>query len=167
MGVIDLLFLAVGLSMDAFAVAICIGLAAPKTTVKGSVIVGLYFGVFQAVMPLIGYSIATLFADQIIAYGHWIALLLLCFLGGKMIIGSRQKENFPDRKSPDKSRDDQPWTNGVKPNDRGISVGPVKMLPLALATSIDALAVGVSFAFLQASILASVFAIGLTTLFIS
>jgi putative Mn2+ efflux pump MntP len=142
----ELFLLAVGLSMDAFAVAVCAGLTMPKATVKKSFIIGLYFGVFQAGMPLIGYIAATKFAGKILAYDHWIAFGLLCFLGGKMIAGSFKKEDAPDIE---------------------ISLKPAQMLPFALATSIDALAVGVSFAFLRVSIVTAVSFIGVTTLLLS
>ena len=148
MNLIELFILAVGLSMDAFAVAICAGLTMPKATIKKSLIVGLYFGVFQAVMPLIGYFAATLFADYIIAYDHWVAFTLLCFLGGRMIWGSFKKEDDADEQGE-------------------ASLKPSKMLPLAVATSIDALAVGVSFAFLKVNIAPAVSFIGVTTLVIS
>lgn len=155
----ELFFLAVGLSMDAFAVSVCTGLTMPKTdaavsTLKKSLIVGLYFGIFQAVMPLIGYMAATQFADKIVAYDHWIAFILLCFLGGKMIAGSLKKEeNF---KSPQKTEE-----------EADSSLKPAKMLPLAVATSIDALAVGISFAFLRVNIVPAVSFIGITTLILS
>jgi len=148
MNLIELLILAVGLSMDALAVAICAGLTMPKATMKKALIVGLYFGLFQAGMPLIGYFAGSLFADRITAYDHWIAFALLCFLGGKMIFGSFKKEEAPGEA-------------------REASLGPKKMLPLAIATSIDALAVGVSFAFLRVSIAPAVAFIGVTTLAIS
>ena len=143
---VELFILAVGLSMDAFAVAICLGLTLKKADFRKSLIVGFYFGVFQAGMPLIGYMAASLFANQIIDYDHWIAFVLLCFLGGKMILGSFKKECCPDTE---------------------VSLKPTRMLPLAVATSIDALAVGVSFAFLQVSIIPAVSLIGITTLIIS
>ena len=133
--------------MDAFAVAICAGLTMPKATLKKAFIVGLYFGIFQAAMPVIGFFVATLFADKIIAYDHWIAFALLCFLGIKMVLGSFKKDE-----------------------DQGkgeASLAPAAMLPFALATSIDALAVGVSFAFLRVSIVPAAVFIGITTLLLS
>jgi len=138
--------LAVGLSMDAFAVAICLGLSTAKVTLKRLLIVGLYFGFFQAAMPLIGYAVASQFADMINTFDHWIAFVLLCFLGGKMIYGSFKNE---------------------EPSEKETSLSPKQMLPLAIATSIDALAVGVSFAFLQVSIVPAVFFIGVTTFVLS
>ena len=146
MSLIELFLLAVGLSMDAFAISVCAGLGMSKVTFRNSLIVGLYFGFFQAAMPLIGYFAASLFADNITSYGHWIAFALLGFLGGRMIYGSFIKEN---------------------PDTKGISLKPSHMLPLAIATSVDALAVGVSFASLQISIVPAASFIGVTTLLLS
>jgi len=167
MSIIELSLLAVGLSMDAFAVAICAGLTMPKMNIKKALIIGLYFGVFQAVMPLIGYLVATLFADKIITYDHWIAVILLCFLGGKMIIGSFKKEGCPDRECPNGTCNDRVCPGGEKPDKKETSVKPAQMIPLALATSIDALAVGVSLAFLRVSIVPAVLFIGITTFALS
>ncbi|MDR1664829.1 MAG: manganese efflux pump MntP family protein [Clostridiales bacterium] len=166
MGLLDLFILAVGLSMDAFAVSIITGLTMQKATLKKSFIVGLYFGVFQAMMPLIGYLVGTLFAEKIYAYDHWIALVLLSFLGVKMIIDSLKKEGCPDRECP--AADTCPDRNcpgGEKPIQKEAPLTPAHMLPLAVATSIDALAVGVSFAFLLrgAQIVPAVSFIGVTT----
>lgn len=144
-----LFFLAVGLSMDAFAVALCIGLAMEKASVKKALAVGLYFGLFQALMPLIGFFAASAFAGKIIAYSHWIAFALLSFLGGKMIMGGVKKEN----------------SEGLKAKENSLAFK--EMFPLALATSVDALAVGVSFAFLQVNIVPAVLLIGIITLIIS
>jgi len=143
---LELLIISIALSMDAFAVAICAGLAMPRVIIKQALVIGLYFGVFQAVMPLIGYLAATTFAGRIIEYGPWIAFVLLCFLGGKTIIGSFKKS------------DDSSYEPSIKPSI---------MFPLAIATSIDALAVGVSFAFLSVSIVSAVLFIGITTFTIS
>ena len=164
MGFIELFLLAVGLSMDAFAVSICLGLNIKNHAVKKSFVVGLYFGIFQAVMPLLGFEAAMLFAVKIIAYDHWIAFALLCFLGSKMIIGSFKKEckEEPEITSPAAEQ-------GIKPlpQIKETSLKPAHMLPLALATSIDALAVGISLAFLRVSIIPAVSFIGITTLVIS
>ena len=167
MGFVELFILAVGLSMDAFAVAVCAGLTMPKLNIKKALIIALYFGVFQAAMPLIGYLVATLFADKIIAYDHWIAFALLCFLGAKMIIGSFKKEGCRDRECPAGECSDRACPGGKKPDNSETSVSPAQMLPLALATSIDALAVGVSFAFLRVSIIPAVSFIGVTTFVLS
>ena len=167
MRIIELFLLAVGLSMDAFAVAVCAGLAMPRAVLTKAVIIGLYFGVFQAVMPLIGYMAATFFAGYIIAYDHWIAFALLFFLGGKMAVGSLKSEGCPDRECPDDICSDRTCPGGAKPGKEEASAGPAHMLPLAFATSIDALAVGVSFAFLKVSIIPAVSFIGVTTLLLS
>ena len=148
MTLFELFLIAVGLSMDAFAVGICLGLTMTESVMKKAFIVGLYFGIFQAVMPLIGYMAATWFADKITAYDHWIAFILLCFLGGKMIFGSFKKEEVPGK-------------------EKETSLAPAKMLPFAFATSIDALAAGISFAFLQVNIIPAVSFIGITTLILS
>jgi putative Mn2+ efflux pump MntP len=146
MGFYALFLLAVGLSMDAFAIAVCAGLGMDKATFKKALTIGLYFGVSQAVMPLIGYAGASFFADKILHYGHWIAFILLNILGIGMIISSFKKENHVIKE---------------------ISTRPAKMLPLAIATSIDAMAVGVSFAFIQVNIIPAVTFIGATTLVLS
>ena len=156
MSFIELFLLAVGLSMDTFAVGICAGLTMAKASFKKMLVIGLYFGGFQALMPLIGFFTARTFTEKIITYDHWIAFALLCFLGGKMIAGSFKKEESPGKDSP-----------GKKPDSKEFSLGPANMFPLAIATSIDALAIGVSFAFLQVSIVPAVSLIGLTTLVIS
>ncbi|MDR2590632.1 MAG: manganese efflux pump MntP family protein [Oscillospiraceae bacterium] len=145
MNFFELFILAVALSMDAFAVAICIGLSMQKVSIKKTLIVGLYFGIFQAVMPLIGYFITALFADKIVVYGYWIAFGLLAIVGGKLIFESFKKEECK--------------------NEYTLSIA--QMLPLACATSIDALAVGASFAFIQVNVISTVLLIGITTLVIS
>jgi len=167
MSFIELFLIAVGVSMDAFAVAVCAGLTMPKVNIIKALIIGLYFGVFQAIMPLIGYFAATLLAGKIIAYDHWVAFGLLCFLGGKMIVGSFKKEGCSDRVCPDGMCGDRVCPGGKKPDNKETSVKPAHMLPLAFATSIDALAVGVSFAFLGVRIIPAVSFIGITTFAIS
>lgn len=161
MSLVELFFIAVGLSMDAFAVAICTGLSMQKVSWKILMTVGLYFGVFQAVMPLIGYLLGSQFADKIISFDHWIAFLLLCFIGGKMIKDSFAKEGCTDTEEGCLNME-QGCTNTEK-----VSLTFKKMLPLALATSVDALAVGVSFAFLKVDIVPAVSFIGVTTLLLS
>ncbi|MCL2035873.1 MAG: manganese efflux pump MntP family protein [Oscillospiraceae bacterium] len=151
MNYVELSLTAFGLSMDAFAVAICIGLTLTSVTPKKCLIVGAYFGLFQAGMPLIGYFAATLFADDIISYDHWIAFGVLCILGGRMIAGAFQKQ-------------EQQEVSDVSDKSR---LTFAKMLPLAIATSIDAMAVGVSFAFLKVSIVPAVLLIGIITLAMS
>jgi len=163
MNIIELFIIAIGLSMDAFAVAICLGLTMAKTSIKKALIIGLYFGIFQAGMPVIGYIVAIQFAEYVIQYNHWLAFGLLFFLGAKMIWGSLKKEKCTDRKC-----SATPCTDRKCPNAKQeASLRPSKMLPLALATSIDAMAVGVSFAFLYVSIVPAVSLIGGTTLVIS
>ena len=140
----ELFVIAVGLSMDAFAVSVCKGLSVKKTTVKQALIVGAYFGGFQALMPLAGYLLGSTFASLITAVDHWIAFVLLALIGGNMIRESRSEED----------RLDDSFAFKV-------------MLPLAIATSIDALAMGVTFAFLQVDIVYAVVFIGATTFLLS
>lgn len=138
----SLLLLAVGLSMDAFAVAICKGLALKNITWRHALTVGLWFGGFQALMPLLGYLAGAQFKDAIAAYDHWIAFALLVLIGGNMI-----------REALFEGKDE-----GA---DAALSFRA--MLLLAIATSIDALAVGVTFAFLEVNIFTSILLIGVTT----
>ena len=145
MDLLSLFLLAVGLSMDAFAVSICKGLALKKIQFKHALIVGLWFGGFQALMPLIGYFLGAQFRDAIAAYDHWIAFGLLLLIGGNMIREALGGE--------DEGADDD--------------FGPRAMVLLAVATSIDALAVGITFAFLEVSILPAAGLIGVTTFVIS
>lgn len=147
MGFLELFLIAVGLSMDAFAIAVCKGLSMRKASFGNALIVGLYFGLSQAVMPLIGYFAGSRFSDAISGIDHWLVFALLAFIGVKMIIESMKKDDAPV-------------------NDAA-SLKPSKMLPLAIATSIDALAVGISFAFLNVSIIPAVSTIGITTLVLS
>jgi len=163
MSFFELSILALGLSMDAFAVAVCLGLTMAKVSIRKALIVGLYFGSFQAGMPVIGYIVAIQFSEQIDQYSHWVVFGLLAFLGIKMIWGSFKKERCSDRECPN-----EPCTDRKCPNVRqDVTLKPSKMIPLALATSVDAMAVGVSFAFLQISIVPAVSLIGITTLALS
>lgn len=146
MGTLELCLIAVGLAADAFAVSIGIGLSLRQALLKKALIVGLYFGVFQAVMPMIGYFVGSQFADKIAVFDHWIAFVLLLIIGGRMIRGSFNEESLDVEDS---------------------SLKPGKMLPLAVATSIDALVVGVSFAFLYVKIILAVTLIGIITLVLS
>lgn len=149
MDLLELFLIAVGLAMDAFAVAIWIGLSIKQRSIRKSLIVGLYFGLFQALMPLIGYSLGSQFDDKIAEFDHWLAFILLAFIGLRMI-----KESF--------AKEEIDFSEGQE-----VSLGFKTMLPLALATSIDALAVGISFAFLSVRILPAVSLIGFITLLIS
>lgn len=145
MGLLELFILAVGLSMDAFAVSVCKGLAMPKITLKKTLIVGLWFGGFQALMPAIGYFLGVQFRDKITAIDHWIAFILLGLIGANMIkeacSGDCEEEND--------------------------SLDIKTMFLLAVATSIDALAVGITFAFLNVRLLSAVSFIGVTTFALS
>ena len=145
MGWIELFLIAVGLSMDAFAVSVCKGLAMKQCTPLKAGIVGIYFGGFQALMPTIGYFLGSQFRDRITAVDHWIAFILLGFIGVNMIRESLDKEE-------------------VCPEG---SMGVKAMFPLAVATSIDALAVGVTFAFLQVNIVLAAGLIGVITFVMS
>lgn len=128
MGIFELFILAVGLSMDAFAVAICKGLATQKLKPRHMLTVGAWFGGFQALMPLIGYFLGTAFAKYVTAIDHWIALVLLCGIGGNMIKESFEKEEEEEC-------------------DCGCDGYAFKtMFVMAIATSIDALAAGISLA---------------------
>lgn len=145
MGTAELFLLAVGLSMDALAVALCKGLALGKPELGRALWVGLWFGGFQGLMPLAGWALGAGFADSITAIDHWVAFLLLGWLGGNMLRAACTGE-----------------TAGSS-----ASLAPRAMLPLAVATSIDALAVGITFAFLDVSILPSTGLIALTTFVLS
>ncbi len=145
MGIGSLFILAVGLSMDAFAVAICKGLAMGKSSLRGSVIVGLWFGFFQALMPLIGYFIGIQLSDYIKAFDHWVAFVLLAAIGISMIAESRSKKE--EEESP--------------------SLSVRSMFPLAVATSIDALASGIALAAVDGNIYWAVAFIGVITFFLS
>ena len=145
MGLIELFLIAVGLSMDAFAVSVCKGLAMPKCTFKKAAIVGLWFGGFQALMPAIGYVLGAQFQETIASIDHWIAFLLLALIGGNMIHEALDN----DEEEADASLD-------VK-----------TMFLLAVATSIDALAIGITFAFLKVNIIPAVCFIGIVTFIIS
>ncbi len=145
MGILELFLLAVGLSMDAFAVAVCKGLALKQVKPAQMALVGLWFGGFQALMPVVGYFVGVQFKDAITAIDHWIAFVLLAIIGGNMI-----REAF--------SREEE---------EADASLSFKKMLPLAVATSIDALAVGVSFAFLDVQIGIAASFIGVVTFLLS
>ena len=145
-GFFELLSLAVGLSMDAFAVSICKGLSVNRVRPKHMLICGLYFGGFQALMPLIGYLLGVNFRSMIASVDHWIAFVLLSLIGANML-----RESF--------SKD--------KDENVDASFGVKTMLLMAVATSIDALAVGVTFAFLEVAIVPAVSFIGITTFIFS
>lgn len=143
MGIAELIILAFGLAMDAFAVSICKGLAMKKTGIKECAIVGLWFGGFQAAMPLIGYFLGKAFEKYITSLDHWIAFILLGLIGAMMIKESFEKEE----------------------DEADASLSPKTMVVMAIATSIDALAIGISFGVLpDVNISLAVALIGIITL---
>ncbi|MBR6525280.1 MAG: manganese efflux pump [Clostridia bacterium] len=148
MGILELAILAVGLAMDAFAVSICKGLALKKTNIRHMAVVGAWFGGFQALMPLIGFFLGSMFAEKIQAFDHWIAFGLLALIGGNML-----REAFGGEE--DECEDCQN------------SMSAKAMLPMAIATSIDALAVGISLAVVNANIWVSITFIGVVTFLLS
>lgn len=145
MGAVELIILSIGLAMDAFAVAVCKGLSMQKMSWKKGLIIGAYFGIFQALMPFIGYILGVNFQEQIVSVDHWIAFILLGIIGLNMIKEAVSKET-------------------EKAND---SIRFKDMLILAIATSIDALAVGITFAFLKVNVGLAITLIGIITFVIS
>ena len=143
MGFFELFLIGIGLSMDAFAVAICKGLGMERINKRDTLLLALFFGGFQALMPLTGYLLGSRFASYIERWDHWIAFVLLAFIGGNMIRESREQEE--------------------EEIEHGGSIRYRELFTLAVATSIDALAVGVSFAFLGVRIAPAVTLIGCTT----
>lgn len=146
---IDLFLIGVGLSMDAFAVAICKGLGMHRVNWRHSIAIALFFGGFQALMPLIGYFLGSQFASFVEPVDHWIAFALLAFIGGKMLWDAFHEDD-----------DEQVGGEAEKLDLK-------ELLMLAVATSIDALAVGISFAFLEVNIWEAITVIGLTTFVLS
>jgi putative Mn2+ efflux pump MntP len=146
LSIAELLILAVGVSMDALAVAICKGLSIQKLKLRHAIIVGLWFGAFQALMPTIGWLLGSAFTELITSIDHWVAFVLLGIIGGNMV-----------REALSRKEDDEV--------DPSLAFGA--MFVLAIATSIDALAVGVTLALLNVNILATVLSIGLCTFIIS
>lgn len=144
----ELLLIAVGLSMDAFAVSICKGLSVQRSTWGQAAVTGAFFGGFQAVMPLIGFILGRQFEQYITPIDHWIAFGLLGFIGVKMLLDAR------------KNPEDECGCNA-----NAFSVK--EMIPLSIATSIDALAVGISFAFLRIDVIPAVTSIGVVTFIFS
>ena len=145
MGIIELVILSVGLAMDAFAVAVCKGLSMSKMEWKKACVIGAYFGMFQALMPFIGYLLGVNFQEQIVSIDHWVAFILLGVIGLNMIKEAVSKET-------------------EKAND---SIKFKDMVILAIATSIDALAVGITFAFLKVNVGIAISLIGVITFIIS
>lgn len=150
MGFIELFLIGVGLSMDAFAVAVCKGLAMKKINFKHALVIALFFGGFQALMPFLGWALGRQFEQYITSIDHWIAFGLLCFIGGKMIF-----DVFHEGKEDEACPQEEPKLD-IK-----------QLFLMAIATSIDALAVGISFAFLEVSIVPAIIEIGCTTFVLS
>ena len=147
MSILELFLIAVGLSMDAFAVSVCKGLATRQLRCRHYLIIGAWFGGFQALMPSLGYLLGSTFESYITAVDHWVAFVLLCLIGGSMVKEAR-------------SQDEEAGADNS-------SFAFKTMLLLAIATSIDALAIGVTFAFLETAILPAIGIIGCTTFCIS
>lgn len=147
---VELFLLGVGLSMDAFAVSVCKGLGMRKLDKKQALIIGLYFGGFQALMPLIGWLLGSQFQKYITSIDHWITFILLSFIGGKMMIEAIRE-----------------WNEEETVDVMDAPLDHKNMLVLAVATSIDALAVGITFAFLDTPIIEAITIIGITTMIIS
>lgn len=145
MGFLETLLIGVSLAADAFAVSVCKGLSMKKLDIKVGLIVGLYFGISQGIMPVIGYLLGTTFKDLITSIDHWIAFVLLVTIGANMIREALSKDE-------------------ESCNDK---VDFKTMLPLSIATSIDALAIGITFAFLKANILTASSIITITTFILS
>lgn len=154
MSLLELFIIAVGLSMDAFAVAVCKGLSMKKISIRKAGIVGLYFGAFQGGMPLIGYFLGVQFQDKITSIDHWVAFILLGIIGINMIKESRNSSCEVAVDALDDMNEDNPLAF------KNMSV-------LAVATSIDALAVGITFAFLNVHITPAVSFIGIVTFILS
>ena len=149
MSIVELFLIGVGLSMDAFAVAVCQGLCMPKLNLRQGGVIALYFGGFQALMPLIGWFLGSQFAGYIQSFDHWVAFVLLALIGGNMV------------------------REALSPEEEGTScavnskLDHKKLFMMAVATSIDALAIGVAFAFMDVLILPAVSLIGCTTFCLS
>ena len=150
MGFVELYLIGVGLSMDAFAVSICKGLGMKRLYMRQALVIGLFFGGFQALMPLIGWALGTQLADFITPIDHWIAFILLVLIGGKMLFDAFS------------GGDEQ---EAADPKDARLDLK--ELLMLAIATSVDALAVGITFAFLGANIVVAIAVIGVTTFALS
>ena len=145
MGFLELFLIGVGLSADAFAVAVCKGLSMRKINYRQSAVIALFFGGFQALMPLVGWFLGKQFESYIVSIDHWIAFVLLGYIGGKMVWDAFHEED-----------DTCPATFSIR-----------ELFLMAIATSIDALAVGITFAFLQVEIIGAITIIGCTTFALS
>ena len=145
MSLFEIFLIAIGLAMDAFAVSVCKGLSMKNFNLKNAVIIGLYFGIFQAVMPLIGFLLGSTFSELVVSVDHWIAFILLSIIGIKMIKDSLKNED----------------------DDKNDKLNFRTMVILAIATSIDALAIGITFAFFEINIIKAISIIGIITFTIS
>ena len=183
MGLLELFILAVGLSMDAFAVSICKGLALPKINLKSAGIVGLWFGAFQALMPLIGYLLGVNFREYIVSVDHWIAFILLALIGVNMIKEALTEDDEEEETEIRNLKRNAEEQCNISYSANSCSISPTgqvalsreqdsvmkdilgfkTMFLLAIATSIDALAMGVTFAFLNVKIVPAISFIGIVT----
>ncbi len=147
MGILELILLSVGLAMDAFSVSVCKGLNMKKLSLKNGAVIALFFGIFQAGMPLIGYFLGSRFADFISSFSHWVAFILLAVIGGKMVFEA---------------------VHGGDDDESGeFSLKIGELFILAVATSIDALAVGIVFVAAKVNLILSVSMIGIITFLLS
>lgn len=146
----ELLVVSIGLAMDAFAVAICKGLSVKKLSPKHPIVIGLYFGFFQAMMPLLGFLLGKQFSDKISSIDHWVAFILLGVIGINMVLEAKKKDV--------EACCEETSDNVLK---------FTSMLVLSIATSVDALAVGITLAFLHVNIFTAILFIGITTFIIS
>lgn len=173
MGFVELLLIGVGLSMDAFAVAVCKGLAMKRVNYRHALVISLMFGGFQALMPLVGWALGTQFEQYITPVDHWIAFVLLAFIGGKMLWDAFHEEDSPCVCGRDCATCQR--RGGADCDDpeaaRQAPIAPPldyrELVMLAIATSIDALAVGITFAFLGVNIWVAITIIGVTTFVLS
>lgn len=148
MGFIDIFLISIGLAADSFAVSVCKGLGMKRLNMKQAVVIGIFFGGFQALMPLIGWALCRNFEEYVTPVDHWIAFILLAFIGGKMIWEAFHEDE-----------------EEVEPKDAKLDYKELTML--GIATSIDALAVGITFAFLDVNIWTSIALIGVTSFVLS
>ncbi|MEA4833390.1 MAG: manganese efflux pump MntP family protein [Oscillospiraceae bacterium] len=160
MGFTELFLIAVGLSMDAFAVCICKGLNMKEVNYRSALLMAVFFGGFQALMPLIGWLTGSRFQRYITDYDHWIAFLLLGIIGGKMILDALKPDSGKDNINKSDCKTEMENSNGI--------ITIKELFALAVATSIDALAVGITFALLpDINIWVSITTIGVTTFVLS
>ncbi|MEG1481746.1 manganese efflux pump MntP [Clostridium sp.] len=158
MSLISIFLTGIGLAMDAVAVSIAKGMTLRKNLLKNAIKMGLFFGIFQAIMPFIGWFAGIYFKDYIEAFDHWIAFILLSIIGGKMIY-----ESIKSRKEEKELSEKELVDEVTVDEDECDELNNKNLIILAIATSIDALAVGVSFAFLNVSIVKAMIIIGGTT----